>query len=246
MSSAKNLISALLQPSSMLGGSSSPASSTAKAKKRQRGESASERSDSGSGNKLKKPPPSVDDDPKEANGSGTKESPIVLTVQDSSKGVTAASVTSSPGELPFPDDKVWMESVVARFSRCSSGENIYETSYFRNKAHTTTQSSTRISAASSSGGRTFCLRRLLQELASLDKDLPSNPAIWLRFDEEFPQYIRALVTAPSNTPYSFGLFCFDIYIPDSYPSVPPKFQLMTTGNNTVNFSPNLYSNGKVR
>jgi len=54
-----------------------------------------------------------------------------------------------------------------------------------------------------------------------------------------------LITGPQNTPYDSGCFCFDIYIPLDYPKVPPKVNLITTGNGSVRFNPNLYNNGKV-
>jgi Ubiquitin-conjugating enzyme len=57
--------------------------------------------------------------------------------------------------------------------------------------------------------------------------------------------MRCLMAAPQGTPYALGLFCFDIWIPDSYPTHPPKMQLLTTGGGTVRFSPNLYADGKV-
>ncbi len=36
-----------------------------------------------------------------------------------------------------------------------------------------------------------------------------------------------------------GAFVFDVYIPATYPQVPPQFQLRTTGGGTVRFNPNL-------
>ena len=42
-----------------------------------------------------------------------------------------------------------------------------------------------------------------------------------------------------------GLFLYDIYLPDNYPTQCPKMQLMTTGGNSIRFNPNLYSNGYV-
>ena len=144
---------------------------------------------------------------------------------------------TAPKPLPVPDDAVWRETVLSRIPRCDAAEGLQETSYFRNKFP--------VGSGGSSSGRTHCLRRLLQEIASLEEDLPQNPAIWLRFDEETPQFLRALLTAPTQTPYSLGLFCFDIFVPDAYPLVPPKMQLLTTGRGTVRFSPNLYADGKV-
>jgi len=48
-----------------------------------------------------------------------------------------------------------------------------------------------------------------------------------------------------DTPYAHGAFIYDIYFSEEYPIKPPKINLMTTGNNTVRFNPNLYSNGYV-
>lgn len=41
------------------------------------------------------------------------------------------------------------------------------------------------------------------------------------------------------------MFEFDIYLPPTYPEVPPKVLLITTGGGTVRFNPNLYNCGKV-
>ncbi|ESP04277.1 hypothetical protein LOTGIDRAFT_136516 [Lottia gigantea] len=54
-----------------------------------------------------------------------------------------------------------------------------------------------------------------------------------------------MITGPVDTPYSLGCFIFDIYFPSSYPYNPPLVKLITTGNGTVRFNPNLYSDGKV-
>ncbi len=40
---------------------------------------------------------------------------------------------------------------------------------------------------------------------------------------------------PGPTPYSGGLFAFDIYVPDNYPQTNPKVQLITTGGGRVRF-----------
>ena len=141
---------------------------------------------------------------------------------------------ASAKPVPMPDEKAW-EAALKRIPRCSAVEGIRESSVFSNQ----------MSQHGAGGGRTNCLRKLLQELGSLERNLPTNPAIWIRFDAETPQFLRTLITAPTGTPYALGLFCFDIYVPDNYPQSPPKMHLLTTGNGTVRFSPNLYSDGKV-
>ncbi len=48
-----------------------------------------------------------------------------------------------------------------------------------------------------------------------------------------------------DTPYDSGVYLFDIYFDDYYPTQPPKFNLMTTGGGKIRFNPNLYNNGYV-
>lgn len=46
-------------------------------------------------------------------------------------------------------------------------------------------------------------------------------------------FVRALITGTTDTPYSRGCFVFDIYFPSSYPADPPLVKIITTGNGTV-------------
>merc|ERR1719382_1607596 len=89
--------------------------------------------------------------------------------------------------------------------------------------------------------------RLAKELAGLTSLLPlsGSSSVFVRVSERHQQLWRALITGPDDTPYSGGCFIFDIYFPPEYPSEPPKVKLITTGNGTVCFNPNLYDNGKV-
>lgn len=50
----------------------------------------------------------------------------------------------------------------------------------------------------------------------------------------------------SHPPRSGGCFVFDIFFPSTYPAVPPKVNLQTTGGGSVRFNPNLYNCGKAR
>jgi ubiquitin-protein ligase len=81
----------------------------------------------------------------------------------------------------------------------------------------------------------------------LGDDLPLTvgSSIFVRCDEERIDVLKALIVGPDDTPYSGGLFVFDIFFPSDYPNVPPLVNLETTGNGTVRFNPNLYACGKV-
>eukprot|EP00798_Chlamydomonas_sp_ICE-L_P023070 gene23070-30262_t len=89
--------------------------------------------------------------------------------------------------------------------------------------------------------------RLAKELAGLQKFLPitESSSILVRIDEQQMMVWKVLITGPEDTPYDGGCFVFDMYFPSTYPSVPPKLLLKTTGGKTVRFNPNLYDCGKV-
>ena len=92
-----------------------------------------------------------------------------------------------------------------------------------------------------------CIAKISKELATYHNSLPLNynSSVFVRYDENNIQLIKALIIGPENTPYENGCFLFDIYIPDNYPAVPPKVNLQTTGYGKVRFNPNLYNSGKV-
>ena len=76
--------------------------------------------------------------------------------------------------------------------------------------------------------------------------MSSEAAIFIRQDSRRMDVVRCLVTGPRGSPYEFGCFLFDVYFPATYPEHAPVLKHLTTGNNTVRFSHNLYEDGKVR
>ena len=98
-----------------------------------------------------------------------------------------------------------------------------------------------------SGKKIINVLHLIRELNTLSKSLPLNyeSSIFVKIDEDNLQNIHALVIPSHGTPYSCGCFLFHIYIPETYPKVPPIVKLITTGHGTVRFNPNLYVDGKV-
>ena len=123
----------------------------------------------------------------------------------------------------------WKKTVLEKFPRCKSAEGIRDTSYFvtTTKGQCNVSSSTRRAAASRASANLMghppavgnlsniqCLQKLLSELNRMEyedtEQLPGGTApIWLRYDDECPQYMRAIITGPPrDTPYSNGLFTF--------------------------------------
>jgi ubiquitin-protein ligase len=91
------------------------------------------------------------------------------------------------------------------------------------------------------------LKRIISEVTSFKNNLPLNDqsTIWIRVPKSNMNIFSFLISGPKDTPYENGLFEFNAYLPHNYPNDVPKVLLVTTGNRTVRFNPNLYNCGKV-
>ncbi|CAN0076251.1 unnamed protein product, partial [Discosporangium mesarthrocarpum] len=87
------------------------------------------------------------------------------------------------------------------------------------------------------------INRLGQEHADLSQSLPLSlsSSVFVRSHADAMDCMQVMISGPDDTPYSAGLFLFDIFFPQDYPNSPPKVKLMTTGGGTVRFNPNLYA-----
>jgi ubiquitin-protein ligase len=90
-------------------------------------------------------------------------------------------------------------------------------------------------------------RRLKAELKNLSMNLPvsDTSSIFLRFDESNMGIMKFLIIPHPDTPYAYGCFEFDMYLPYDYPNSPPHVEIITTGGGKFRFNPNLYDSGKV-
>lgn len=91
------------------------------------------------------------------------------------------------------------------------------------------------------------MRRIGAEFASLSSSLPLSEAssIFASSDETRMDLMKFAIVGPPNTPYQNGFFVFDVMLPPTYPWKAPQASLITTGNNTVRFNPNLYQDGYI-
>lgn len=90
-------------------------------------------------------------------------------------------------------------------------------------------------------------QHLMKEFADASCGLPVNMtnAIFVCCDEDRMDLSKVLITGAADTPYDAGCFVFDVFCPERYPSEPPLVQLVTHGNERIQFNPNLYASGKV-
>lgn len=81
--------------------------------------------------------------------------------------------------------------------------------------------------------------------ANTSLPMECHGGVFVRWEEDRVQMMKALIAPAHDTPYGGGLFEFDITIPAAYPAEPPAVLLVTTGGGTFRFNPNLYQCGKV-
>jgi ubiquitin-protein ligase len=91
------------------------------------------------------------------------------------------------------------------------------------------------------------LTRLKNEFDLIYDHIPFdfNSSYFVRADSSYPQFTKLLIIGPRGTPYEHGLFLFDIYFPEEYPTYPPKIRFMTTGSGNFRFSPLIDRAGKI-
>jgi baculoviral IAP repeat-containing protein 6 len=143
-------------------------------------------------------------------------------------------------------DEIWdeykckIESCdVGQFSDC---EGLADRSCYKSKASTEVNPE--------------ALKTIMKEIR---KELPkclelgTRGSIFVRYDDDKPQFLQALLTGVADTPYESGAFLFDIYIPNEYPHtnclvthVTKNASLVHANNGPGGFSPNLHQDsGKV-
>ena len=90
-------------------------------------------------------------------------------------------------------------------------------------------------------------RRINSEIKSIESTVPcdSTASIFTLIDQQCMHRIYFLLSGTIDTPYSHGLYLFEVLLPQNYPNNPPKVNIRTTGGGSMRFNPNLYSNGYV-
>ena len=91
------------------------------------------------------------------------------------------------------------------------------------------------------------LMRITREISSIQSSLPISysSTVFFRMDSDNVNVAKFIITGPEDTPYESGCFEFDTIFTSDYPNSPPLVKLITTGNGSVRFNPNLYNCGKV-
>lgn len=69
--------------------------------------------------------------------------------------------------------------------------------------------------------------------------------IFIRQDPDQMCVFKFMIIPNEDTPYKFGCFVFDVFLPSNYPNVCPQVNHSTSRKNNFRFNPNLYSCGKV-
>lgn len=153
-------------------------------------------------------------------------------------GLVVSSMELIIKEIKFIEEKVEIsddiikryELMVKQYQFCDS--EVPSNYHYKNKKSTTNRKS---------------MIRIMSENQSLRSSLPItwDSSILMRISKSCMNYASVFITGPEGTPYHNGIFEFHMYYPNDYPNSNPLINLMTTGNGSVRFNPNLYNCGKV-
>lgn len=91
------------------------------------------------------------------------------------------------------------------------------------------------------------IRFIAKQYEIITRSLPltSESAIFFRQDPDNLCLFKFAVIPNEDTPYKFGIFVFDVFLPHNFPNSPPIVNHSTSRKNNFRFNPNLYSNGYV-
>ena len=94
-------------------------------------------------------------------------------------------------------------------------------------------------------GKQIAFRRLARDIKVVQKDNLDAQGIYISVDPFNAFHVRSLIIGPSDTPYQYGNYFFDLCFPEEhYPHKPPQVTFQTRSGD-MRFNPNLYANGKV-
>jgi ubiquitin-protein ligase len=95
-----------------------------------------------------------------------------------------------------------------------------------------------------------CIKRIIAELAEMQGtsnrlNLYWSSSVFFKNYEDDITQMEFIICGTEGTPYDSGCFLFSMNCPSNYPTTNPLVKILTTGGNTVNFNPNLFSHGLV-
>jgi ubiquitin-protein ligase len=91
---------------------------------------------------------------------------------------------------------------------------------------------------------THYILRLYKQL-STNLPITNGSGIFFRYDTTMMSLFKFLIIPNEDTPYKYGCFVFDVFLPADFPNVPPIVNHSTSSKNNFRFNPNLYACGKV-
>ncbi|KAK3995544.1 hypothetical protein QBC44DRAFT_319748 [Cladorrhinum sp. PSN332] len=158
---------------------------------------------------------------------GVKEAAPVPNVVTRSRSGKGKATTQTPGEL-----EQWHRE------HCAKG--VSEAELLQNFAFA--NEAAKVGKSTLAPNR---MKKLFTQTSALHAPNALTNGIYVRYGEDRPDIIKALIIGPPNTPYENGIFEFDMLCGAEFPQRPPTVSFKTTGGGKVRFNPNLYNNGTV-
>jgi ubiquitin-protein ligase len=91
------------------------------------------------------------------------------------------------------------------------------------------------------------IQYITKQYKQLNTSLPltNGSGVFFRQDSSNLALFKFLIIPNEDTPYKYGCFVFEVFLPSNFPNEPPKVTHITSKKNDFRFNPNLYADGKV-
>lgn len=88
------------------------------------------------------------------------------------------------------------------------------------------------------------MMRLINDIKQITINPLDDNGIYYEHSESDMLFGKAMIVGPTETPYQYGYYFFELRFPAEYPHKPPEVKFCTR-DGTTRFNPNLYRDGKV-
>ena len=91
------------------------------------------------------------------------------------------------------------------------------------------------------------IQYISKQYKQLSTSLPltNGSGVFFRQDSSNLALFKFLIIPNEDTPYKYGCFVFEVFLPANFPNQPPIVTHITSKKNSFRFNPNLYADGKV-
>ena len=143
----------------------------------------------------------------------------------------------------YETNKITNDDEVNEYSKTLQPLQMGEYLYVSKQKHCFTKEVSNFSSFSKAGTPKIIAKQF--EMIMKSVPISKDNAIFIRQDPDHMCMFKFMIIPNEDTPYKFGCFVFEVFLPSNFPNISPLVSHSTSRKNGFRFNPNLYSCGKV-